>query len=58
MSDDEKVTYVISGAGVIYQPFLFTANPQTIDAAINIIRSMESGAKINASNNFLEIRIN
>jgi len=58
MLDDEKVAYVISGAGAIYQPFLFTANPQTVDATINIMRSMESRVKINASNNFLKTKIN
>src|ERR1044072_6281240 len=58
MPDDEKVAYVIAGAGAVYQPFLFAANPQNVDAAFNIMRSMESGAKVNASNSFLETRIN
>ena len=58
MPDDEKVAYVIAEAGAVYQPFLFAANPQNVDAAFNIMRSMESGAKVNASNSFLETRIN
>ena len=37
MPDDEKVAYVIAGAGAVYQPFLFAANPQNVDVAFNII---------------------
>ena len=61
MTNEEKVAYLTAGANAIFQPFLFVANPATLDLRINIMRSMESGAKINVAgvqNNLLKTRIN
>src|ERR1044072_1053807 len=46
MRNDEKLSYLIAGVSAMYQPFLLASGAATVDAAIDVIKSMETGASL------------
>src|ERR1044071_5300232 len=46
MRNDEKIAYLIARAAAVYQPFLLASGVATIDAAIDVMKSMETGASL------------
>src|ERR1044072_3135232 len=46
MRNDEKLSYLIVGASAMYQPFLLASGAANIDQAIEVMKSMETGASL------------
>src|ERR1044071_1548468 len=46
MRNDEKLSYLIAGAAAMYQPFLLASGAVTIDAAVDVMKSIEIGASL------------
>src|ERR1044072_2093323 len=46
MRNDEKLSYLIAGASAMYQPFLLASGAATVDAAIDVMKSMETRSSL------------
>ena len=44
--NDEKLSYLIAGASAMYQPFLLASGAATVDATIDVMKSMKTGASL------------